>query len=102
MIDWSRVTGFDWDEGNEGKLAASGRSIGKGEAEQLFTNEPLIVSRDVKHSADEPRYHALGVTDEGRHLLAVFTLRGDETLIRPISVRDMNPKEEKRYEQDDT
>ena len=98
MIDWSRITGFDWDEGNEGKLAASGRGISKAEAEQLFINEPLI-SADAKHSADEPRYHALGTTDEGRRLFAVFTLR-KETLIRPISVRDMSPKEEKRYEQE--
>ena len=98
MIDWSRITGFDWDEGNEGKLAASGRDISKTEAEQVFANEPLIVSADVKHSANEPRYHALGRTDQHRRLFAAFTLRREATLIRPISVRDMNAKEEERYE----
>ena len=100
MIDWSRITGFDWDEGNEGKLATSGRGISTAEVEQLFTNEPLIISEDAMHSQTERRFHALGMTDETRHLFAVFTLRGDATLIRPISVRDMNAKEQRRYEQE--
>jgi uncharacterized protein len=98
MIDWSRVTGFDWDEGNGGKLEASGRGISRTEVEQMFTNEPLIVSADRKHSSREPRFHALGRTDEDRRLFAAFTLRREDTLVRPISVRVMNAREEKRYE----
>ena len=98
MIDWSRIAGFDWDQGNEGKLDSSGRGISRTEVEQMFTNEPLIVSADVKHSAQETRFHALGRTDQNRRLFAAFTLRRDGTLIRPISVRDVNAKEETRYE----
>jgi uncharacterized DUF497 family protein len=99
MINWSRIEGFDWDAGNEAKLLGSGRNISKGEVEELFGNAPLIVSADVGHSATEPRFHALGKTDRERRLLVVFTLRANETLIRPISPRDMSRKERNHYEQ---
>ena len=48
----------------------------------------------------EPRYFALGQTDESRRLLVVFTIR--ELLIRVISARDMNKNERKEYERAQT
>jgi uncharacterized DUF497 family protein len=98
MIDWSRIKGFDWDQGNARK-SADKHDVSQAEAEQVFSNGPLLVSSDVAHSATEPRYHALGVTDEGRHLLVVLTLRAAATLICAISARSMNRKERERYEQ---
>ena len=65
------------------------------EAEDVFFNEPLIVRSDVRHSNQERRYYALGQTSLGRSLLVVFTIRG--SLIRVISVRDMNRKEKQAY-----
>jgi uncharacterized DUF497 family protein len=62
----------------------------------LFLNEPLLVAVDTKHSATEPRYFALGQTDEARRPLVVFTIR--EAFIRVISARDMNKRERKEYE----
>jgi uncharacterized DUF497 family protein len=99
MIDWSRVEGFDWDDGNAGKLAASDRGISLAEVEQVFLNEPLIVGPDQRHSVGEPRFHALGKTDHGSRLFVSFTLRRQETLVRIISARVMNRKERNRYEQ---
>jgi hypothetical protein len=99
MIDWSRVEGFDWNDGNAGKLAASGRGISPAEVEQVFLNEPLIVGPDQRHSSGEPRFHALGKTDDGSRLFVCFTLRQHETLIRIISARAMNGKERDSYEQ---
>ena len=69
------------------------------EAEQVFFNEPLLLIVDAKHSQGEPRFHALGKTDEGRPLHITFTLRNAGGKIRVISVRDMHRKERTIYEQ---
>lgn len=98
MIDWARVKGFDWDDGNSRKNADK-HSVNQAEAEQTFFNEPLLLVPDVKHSQQEPRYHALGITDSGRQLHITFTLRGAGTLIRVISARDMHRKERTFYGQ---
>jgi uncharacterized protein len=45
------------------------------------------------------RFHALGKTLDGRALHITFTLRGDDTLIRVISARDMHRKERSVYDQ---
>ena len=92
MIDWTDVAGFDWDEGDARK-SVDKHSVGQAEAEQAFFNQPLLVIPDPKHSAMEPRYHALGVTDDGRRLHITFTVRASGTLIRIISAQDMHRKE---------
>ena len=97
MVDLSKVIRFDWDEGNARKNERHGVSMA--EAEQLFFNSPLLVLSDTKHSEAEPRYHALGKTNEGRRLHISFTLRGDGEAIRVISARDMHRKERVIYEQ---
>ncbi|WP_309084029.1 BrnT family toxin [Chelativorans sp.] len=99
MIDWSQINGFDWDAGNSRKSAEK-HEVSQTEAEQIFLNEPLLVAYDQSHSAMEARFHALGRTDEGRRLHVTFTLRGDGTMIRVISARDMSRKERAHYEQE--
>ena len=98
MIDVSKITGFDWDNGNARK-SADKHDVSQFEAEQLFFNTPLLLSADAKHSQEETRIHALGKTDAGRRLHITFTLRGEGTLIRVISARDMHRKERAVYEQ---
>ncbi len=90
-------TGFDWDEGNARKNEKHG--VSKAEVEQVFLNAPLIVAEDLKHSKQEPRFHALGRTDLDRRLHITFTERGNGALIRPISARDMSRKERDFYDQ---
>jgi uncharacterized protein len=99
MIDWARVEGFQWDEGNARK-SSDRHGVGQAEAEQLFFNEPLLVVQDLRHSLYEPRFHALGRTDQGRRLHVTFTLREGATRIRVISARDMGRKERARYAQE--
>jgi len=99
MIEWEKVVGFDWDEGNARKSAHK-HGVSQAMAEQIFFNEPLLLLSDAKHSQQEKRYHALGRTDDGRLLHITFTLRARETLIRVISARDMHQKERIIYEQD--
>lgn len=97
MIDWSRVTGFDWDDGNRRK-SADKHAVSQGEAEQVFFNDPLLVVADSAHSQSEMRLHALGKTDDRRLLHVTFTLRGGGSLIRVISARDMSRKEREVYD----
>lgn len=87
--------GFQWDEGNAEKNWIK-HKVSRVECEEVFFNEPLLVAADVKRSGTEPRFYALGQTDEGRLLFVVFTVR--ETLIRVISARDMSRREKKEYE----
>jgi uncharacterized DUF497 family protein len=97
MTDLKRLlecTGFQWDGANAPKIWRKHR-VTASECEQMFFNQPLIVADDEKHSRMESRYYALGHTDAGRLLFAVFTIRGDR--IRPISARDMSRKERKVY-----
>ena len=88
MIDWNKVSGFEWDKENLNKNADK-HSVNQFESEQIFFNQPLLILADDKHSQKESRYHALGKTNDGRLLHITFTLRLDETLIRVISARDM-------------
>lgn len=67
------------------------------ECEQVFLNRPVLIASDVRHSGQEARYHALGLSDAGRRLALVFTIRGP--LVRVIAARDMSRRERKVYEQ---
>ena len=97
MINLTNIAGFQWDDGNVRKNEKHG--VSTAESEQVFFNAPLLMLEDAKHSASEPRFHALGKTDDGRLLHITFTLREDGTKIRVISARDMHRKEREIYEQ---
>jgi len=97
MIDLSAIIGFEWDAGNARKNDK--HSVSTAEAEQVFFNAPLLLLEDQAHSQAELRFHALGQTDDGRHLHITFTLRQSEALIRVISARDMHRKERSVYDQ---
>jgi len=99
MLDFLRIEGFDWDEGNSRKSAEK-HDVSQAEAEQIFFNDPLLIVEDISHSIREIRLHALGHTDAGRLLHVSFTLRDDGRLIRVISARAMHRKERIRYEQE--
>ena len=97
MIDLTNNTGFQWDDGNARKNEKHG--VSTAESEQVFFNAPLLMLEDAKHSVSEPRFHALGKTDDGRLLHITFTLREDGEKIRVISARDMHRKEREIYDQ---
>ena len=90
-----KCVGFQWDAHNAEKIWQK-HSVTPSECERIFFNRPLVVADDEKHSAKESRFYALGHTDVGRLLFAVFTIRGGQ--IRVISAKDMNRKERKMYE----
>jgi len=86
--------GFEWDEWNSGKNWERHR-VAPEEAEEVFFHDPCVLKVDAAHSAREVRYVVLGQTVAGRRLLIAFTIRGK--LIRVISARDMNQKEDREY-----
>jgi len=98
LIDLSRVTGFQWDWGNERKNAER-HGVSQSESEQVFANLPFQVFEDTLHSQSETRFHAFGITAAGRRLHVTFTMREHGTVIRIISARDMNRRERMQYEQ---
>ena len=92
---FAEIIGFDWDDGNRDKNYLK-HDVHNGECEAVFFNQPLVIISDPKHSRKEKRYAAFGVTDGGRRLTVIFTLR--KRLIRVVSARDMNAKERRFYE----
>ncbi len=61
MIDFSHIEGFEWDEGNQQKNWVQYR-VTYIECEEIFLNIPLLLFNDNKHSINEKRIAALGIT----------------------------------------
>ena len=92
--DLEECTGFEWDDGNQGKNWEK-HEVTDAECEEIFFNDPLIAGADPAHSKRERRYYALGRTDTGRALFVAFAIR--KQLIRVISARDMTRAELRKY-----
>ena len=87
---------FEWDQGNI-KKNLDKHGVTAQESEELFSNDPFLISEDAKHITKyESRFQALGQTKSKRRLFISFTIRINK--IRVISTRDMSRKEEKIYE----
>ncbi len=93
-LDLPEILSFEWDEGNFNKIRET-HIVEPLECEQVFHNNPTYFY-DEKHSQKEDRYAAYGVTDQGRKLFIVFTIRNNK--MRIISARNQNKKERRAYE----
>jgi len=65
-------------------------------AQEVLLSDP-ICQVDTRHSDDEQRYVALGVTNEGRRLFVAFTIR--RSRVRIVSARPMSRRERVAYEE---
>jgi uncharacterized protein len=100
LMAWNEQwQGFDWDRGNSEKIWLK-HHILRAECEEIFTNQPLLILPDTRHSELEERFVAFGKTNEGKPLTVAFTMRGSK--VRPISARKMSRKERKDYEKQAT
>jgi len=88
--------GFEWDEGNLLKNWERHR-VTASECEQVFFNRPVFAEVEGDREGAEDRRYALGVTENGRRLFVVFTIRGGK--IRVISARDMSRRERKVFDE---
>ncbi len=95
LTDFSKLEGFDWDEGNQSK------SLEKHKITPLETEEAFfhfyIVFPDQRHSTSEQRYGMYGKTNAGKLLFIAFTIRNRR--VRIISARPASKKERNTYEQ---
>ena len=95
MMDWSEITGLQWDAANLTKNSDK-HEIGCPEAESVFLSTDLRVLEDKPHSSPkELRWHAFGTSSQARPLSITFTIRAHQ--IRIISARPMNARERKSY-----
>jgi uncharacterized DUF497 family protein len=62
---------FDWDDENRKHLAA--HKVASAEFEQLLENEPVDLA--YERINNEERYRSVGLTNRGRLLSAVWTIR---------------------------
>ena len=94
MIDFEKIDGFDWDNGNiEKNLTKHG--INCQEAEEIFLDINSVHLEDSKHSVNEQRFATIGKSFSNKILIAFFTIRKNK--IRIISVRGVNKKEKDLY-----
>jgi uncharacterized DUF497 family protein len=96
-LDLSAIEGFEWDKGNVNKNRLK-HAVDTSECEEVFFNEPQVITYDQSHSQKEERYSILGQTTKGRTLNIIFTLRKNK--IRVISARDQNKKERTLYDEE--
>ena len=82
---------FDWDEQNKKHLKS--HRVSSQEFEQVIANDPLDLEYQVESGED--RYKSLGVTDQGRTLIVVWTLR--EGKVRAVTAYPVGRSYEKLY-----
>ena len=68
---------FDWDEHNRRHIRRHG--VEPEEVEQALANDPLEL--EALYSEGEERFPAVGLTDSGRWLVVVTTMRGPKARI---------------------
>lgn len=82
---------FDWDEQNERHLKS--HDVSPQEFEQVIENDPLDL--EYRLESGEERYKSLGVTDKGRALIVVWTLR--EGKVRAVTAYSAGKSYERLY-----
>jgi hypothetical protein len=91
-----KIAKFLWKDQFIEKLERK-HSVGTDEVEEVFRNAPRFDFVAKGHVVGENVYWALGQTDAGRYL-TVFFIYKTGGMAMPISARDMNRQERKRYE----
>ena len=87
---------FEWDAGNLTKAQKHGLTLI--EIESVFQKE-VFYGLDEKHSSNEERWIAVGVTSNGKSCFSVFSFRSKSArIIRVFSARRMHLRERRVYE----
>ena len=82
---------FDWDGQNRNHLRS--HRVSPRESEQIIQNDPLDLEYQTERG--EERFKSLGVTNEGRPLIVVWTIR--EGKIRAVTAYPAGKSYEKLY-----
>ena len=90
---------FEWDR-RKAKVNLRKHGVSFEEAQTVFTDPLSITLPDPDHSEDEERFIDVGMSDNRRVLVVVYTERGQR--IRLISAYKATRVERKQYEEEDT
>ena len=83
---------FDWDDKNIEHIARHG--IEYWEVEEAL-GDADILAISAYNRGTEKREGIIGMTEDSRILVVIYTMRGAE--LRPVTARDANKTEKKRY-----
>lgn len=87
---------FEWDEA-KGRENIRKHGISFEEAQTVFLDENAVRFFDPDHSEDEDRFIMLGMSFELRVLVVCHCHRESDTVIRIISARKADRREENSY-----
>ncbi len=87
---------FEWD-GSKSRSNAKKHGVSFEEAQTVFLDENAVRFDDPEHSRDEDRFILLGMSSRLRVLVVCHCLRESESVIRIISARKADKREEKGY-----
>jgi uncharacterized DUF497 family protein len=87
---------FEWDE-RKSRENKRKHGVSFEEAQTVFLDESAVRFRDPDHSDDEDRFLMLGISFQLRVLVVCHCFRAGDAVIRIISARKANRKEEKAY-----
>ncbi|HOD83964.1 MAG: hypothetical protein BWX88_00679 [Planctomycetes bacterium ADurb.Bin126] len=87
---------FEWDE-SKSRLNRRKHGVTFEEAQTVFLDENALQFHDPDHSADETRFLMLGISLRLRVLVVCHCYRASDTVIRIISARKANKREEADY-----
>ncbi|MBK9940592.1 MAG: BrnT family toxin [Kouleothrix sp.] len=90
-------THFEWDD-QKATSNATKHGVSFEEASTVFRNPLAAIFDDEAHSTDELREIIIGHSAQGRVLIVIFTER-TEQVIRIISARQANKREQHDYEE---
>lgn len=88
---------FSWDPEKDKTNQEKHLGISFEEAKTVFYDEYARLIFDPIHSQEENRFILLGLSQKLRLLVVCHCYRENETMIRIISARKANSKEEKEY-----
>ena len=89
---------FTWDPEKDRINQEKHDGIGFKEAKTVFYDDFARVVFDPTHSAEEDRFIILGLSENLRILVVCHCYKESDSVIRLISARKANTKEEKCYE----
>ena len=82
---------FDWDQENVGHLGL--HEVSRQEFEQVLINDPVDLEYQIE--ASEERFKSVGVTDSGRVLVVVWTIRRGK--VRAVTAYPGSKRDEIRF-----
>jgi len=87
---------FAWDQ-RKARSNLAKHHVSFEEAKTVFLDENARLINDPDHSDEEERFVLLGYSSQRRCLVVIHTYRAADSIIRLISARPANAREEKTY-----